>query len=199
LFYFLSAYSAYTYFDGLGIRVLVDYYSVFALLGAKLFMNLESEKLLFIGILAIALFFSAMSLLYSYQSKKDILLQSGMTRKQWQYVFLKTDKSYQNVLGGSNDLTPYSKEKVKPVLEKNAEAIPFDYTQKDFGVVIPFDSIGFASNRLLVKINVVRKEDFTNASKDAMICIALEDKQKQNKAYTQYTLNEIPASDCCDE
>src|SRR5690606_23155085 len=159
----------------------------------------EAQKLLFTNLLILALFFSAMSLVYSYQGKKEILLRSGMAFSQWKYIFFKTNKSYQNVLGGSNDLTPYSKEKTKPVLEKNAEAIPFDYSQKDFGVVIPFDSIGFASNRLLVKINVARKEDFTNASKDAMICIALEDKQKQNKAYTQYTLNEIPASDCCDE
>jgi len=200
LFYFLSAYSAYTYFDGLGIRVLVDYYSVFALLGAKLFMNLESEKLLFIGILTIALFFSAMSLLYSYQSKKDILLQSGMTRKQWQYIFLKTDKSYQNCLGGSNDLIPYSKEEAKLLLEKTLPLeIPFDYSKKDFGIVIPFDSIGFTSNRVLIKVNVKRSETFANASKDAMICIALEDKQKQNKGYAQFKLNETPSTDCCAE
>lgn len=199
LFYFLSAYSAYTYFDGLGIRTLVDYYGIFALLGAKLFMSVETQKLLFTSLVAGALFFSAMSLVYSYQSKKEILLRSGMTFSQWKYIFFKTNTSYQNALGGSNDLTPYSKEEVKPVLEKNAETIPFDYSQKDFGVVIPFDNIGFNSNRLLVKVNVSRKETFTNASKDAMICIALEDKQKQNKAYTQYKLNEIPASDCCDE
>lgn len=199
LFYFLSAYSAYTYFDGLGIRVLVDYYGIFAFLGAKLFMSVEAEKLLLIGVLTLALFFSIMSLVYSYQSKKEILLHSGMTRKQWQYVFLKTDKLYQHCLGGSHDLTPYSKQEPKLLLEKNAETVPFDYSQKDFGLLISFDSIGFTSNRVQVKINLSRKEKFVNASKDAMICIALEDSLKHNKVYTQFKLNEIPASDCCQE
>ncbi|MBX3165382.1 MAG: hypothetical protein KF900_12985 [Bacteroidetes bacterium] len=199
LFYFLSAYSAYTYYDGFGTRVLVDFYSVFALLGAKLFSSLQTEKFLYITVLAFALFFVLMNVVYSYQARLVILPRSGTTYNQWKYIFFKTNKSYEHVLGGSNDLTPYSKEEANIVLEKNFETLPFDYSEKDFGVIMSFDSIGFTSNRVQIKINVNRTEAFANASKDAVICIALEDKQKQNKTYSQFKLNETPANNCCGE
>ena len=87
LFYFLSAYSAYTYYDGFGIRVLVDFYSVFALLGAKLLMYLHADKFLYITILAFALFFVVMNVMYSYQAKHAILPRAGITYNQWKYIF----------------------------------------------------------------------------------------------------------------
>lgn len=201
LFYFLSAYSAYTYYDGFGIRVLVDFYSVFALLGAKLLMYLHADKFLYLTILAFALFFALMNVMYSYQAKSGILPRAGTTYNQWKYIFFKTDKGYENSLGGSNDLTPYSKEPLKAVLENTLQlSLPFYFSQKEYGTAISFDSLGFNSNRIQVKINTSRTETFANSSNEALLCIAVEDGQtKQNKSYSQFKLNETPSNDCCKE
>lgn len=202
LFYFLASYSAYTYFDGLGIRVLVDFYALFALLGAKLFMLVESKNLVFGTLLLFSMLFSYISLVYSYQEHHNILLRAGMTYNKWKYIFLKTGPDYQNCLGGANDLTPYADKEPAAALEKQASMLaePFDYTKKDFGVVVAFDSIGFNSNQVHLKINCSRKELVQNASKNAMICASFEDRlEHKNKAYAQFLLNETPATNCCEE
>ncbi|MGZ3900934.1 MAG: hypothetical protein ACXVNQ_10835, partial [Bacteroidia bacterium] len=108
LFYFFSSYWAYTYFDGIGIRVLVDYYALFALLGARLFSWVSSKKLVFAGVSTFAFLFAFLNLIYCYQGNRGILPRSGMTYNKWKYIFLKTGKEYQDCLGGGNDLTPYA-------------------------------------------------------------------------------------------
>lgn len=200
LFYFFSSYSAYTYFDGLSIRVLVDYYAVFALLGAKLFANLAAAKVAYNLILASALFFAALNIIYVYQSNRSILLRSGMTFEQWKYVFLKTSPVYRYALGGSHDLAPYSKNHPQAILASSiAFDEPFNFSQKEFGPTVLFHSIGFNSKRIQLRINCSRKELFANASKDAMVCMMLQDKAKQTKSYAQFRLNETPSLTCCDE
>jgi hypothetical protein len=201
LLYFFSAYSAYTYFDGLSIRVLVDYYAIFALLGAKLFTQLAATKLLYSSVLAISLLLVIVNVVYSYQGSRNILLRSGMTFNQWKYIFMRTGKEYRNCLGGSNELTPYAKQHPEASLkDKFYLEQPFDFKQRDFGPALSFDSVGFDSNRLLLKINCGRTEQFANASKDALICVALQDRiTQQNKSYFQFRLNETPATGCCDE
>jgi hypothetical protein len=201
IFYFFSAYCAYTYYDGLGIRVLVDHYAVFALMGAKLFTYFATKKIILNTILLFALGFVFMNLVYCYQINRNILLYAGMNFNKWKHVFLKTGKSYQNCLGGSNDLTPYSAAKPQLLLSDNLKLHePFDYSKKEYGVVSSFDSIGFATNRIQLKVQVNRTELSLNSSKDVLICAILEETDtKKNKNYTQYKLNETPAVNCCDK
>ncbi len=200
LFYFFSAYSAYTYYDGLGIRVLVDYYALFALLGAKLFAALQARKVLYgVGTVA-ALLLVGINMVYCYQGSVNILQRSGMNYNKWKYIFLKTGNEYRECLGGSNDLTPYAEQ--APVASLNANAPlqqPFDFARKDFGLALSFDSIGFISNRIQLKINLGRKENFANSSRDALVCAMLEDKKKKHKSYVQFRLNETPSKSCCPE
>ena len=201
LFYVFSAYSAYTYFDGLGIRVLVDYYSLFALLGGKLFMHLLLQKSIFYSIGTLALFLVTLNLICCYQAENNILARSGMNLQKWKYIFLRTGKSYENCLGGSNDLPPYSK--VKPVISLQGEIkfdAPFQFDHNDYGAAVSFDSIGFSSKRVQLKIKINRREAYTNSSQDVLVCAILENKDKsEKKGYLQFKLNETPASDCCDD
>jgi hypothetical protein len=201
IFYFFSCYSAYTYFDGLGLRVLVDYYAVFALLGAKLFARLYISRLAFTLTLLPALFFALVSVVYSYQASHNILKRSGMTYNQWKYIFFKTGSAYRDCLGGSNDLTPFSKQHPAAILSDSVKfEQPFNFSQKEFGVVLTFDSLRFNSKRILLKLNCARKELFTNASKNALICVSLQNRgTHKSKSYFQFRLNETPAKDCCDE
>lgn len=200
LIYFFSAYSAYTYFDGLGIRVLVDYYAVFALLGAKLFMHFNEKLVLFTSVLIPALVLVLINLVYTYQSSAGILLRSGMNFEKWSYVFLKTSDKYKACLGGMNDYPPYAKTKPSAVLSKELELNqPFDYSGKEYGLVMHFDSLGFSSNRVFLNIHLSRKETSFNSSNRALVCVALEDGQNKTlKSYFQFSLNETPAVDCCE-
>ncbi len=200
LIYFFSAYSAYTYFDGLGIRVLVDYYAVFALLAAKLFMHFNEKLVLFTSVLIPALVLVFINLVYTYQSSAGILLRSGMNFEKWSYVFLKTSDKYKACLGGMNDYPPYAKTKPSAVLSKELELNqPFDYSGKEYGLVMHFDSLGFSSNRVFLNINLSRKETSLNSSQGALVCVALEDGQNKTlKSYFHFSLNETPAVDCCE-
>lgn len=200
LFYFFSSYWAYTYFDGLGIRVLVDYYAVFALLGAKLFESLHSGSLLNSSALAMAFVFLIINVVYMYQANRGILLRAGMNFNKWKYVFMRTDARYQNCLGGSNELSPYAK--IKPPLAlRSALQLdkPFDFTNSEFGPSLRFDSLGFDSNRISVKLACGRREKYLNSSNEALICVSIENSNtKINKAYEQFRLNETPSLSCCE-
>lgn len=200
LFYFFSAYWAYTYFDGLGIRVLVDYYALFSFIGAKLFVSLAGKPVAYNLLTLAAAFFMFLSLVYTYQANRGILLRAGMTYHKWKYVFLRTAPQFQNCLGGSNELAPYSKEEQKVVLSETMKfSAPFNYAQKEYGVGFSFDSIGFRSNRVHLKIKCSRKELFLNASKDALVCMVLENKKANvYKTFIQFKLNETPATACCE-
>lgn len=198
LFYFFSAYSAYTYYDGIGIRVLVDYYAVFALFGAKLFTAVETQKVLFSSLTTVAFLLASLNLVYCYQISHGIMLRSGMTFKQWKYIFMRTGNDYQNSLGGCNDLVPYSKEPVSAALVSGTNST-FDYAKKDFGISAAFDSIGFASKRIFMKLTIARKEAYPNSSRGAMLCAELQDKAGNKKSNMQFKLNETPSSTCCEE
>lgn len=201
LFYFFASYWAYTYFDGIGIRVLVDYYALFAFFGAKLFSVLAGSKLAYLPAAA-ALFFAMLGIIYNYQVERGIIYKAGMTYAKWKYVFLKTAPEFQNCLGGSYDFKPYSKQHPTTAILSNEVAFvqPFDFTKKEFGVVLSFDTLKFNSNRIHLKIDVNRRELELNASKDAMVCAMLDDGiSKEHKSYFQFKLNETPASDCCEK
>jgi len=145
--------------------------------------------------------FSYFSLIYTYQANRSIMLRAGMTYTKWKYIFLKTGKDYQNCLGGSHELKPYAAK--QPLVSLSAEMpdnTSFDYTGKDFGLNMYFDSLGFNSNRIHLKVDCKRREKTMNAAKDAFICMSLEDKAThKNKYYAQFKLNEVPSTTCCEE
>ena len=201
LFYFFASYWAYNYFDGLGIRVLVDYYALFSFLGAKFFVHLLGKTMIYNSFVFLATLLVAVNLIYCYQANRNILLRAGMTFTKWKYIFLKTGAQYQNVLGGSNELTPYSEKVQNAVFSKEVEFNePFNFSQKEYGPALTFDSIGFHSRRIQLKMDLQRKELFLNASKEAMICVVLEDgKSGKSKSYTQFKLNEAPSLNCCEQ
>ncbi len=200
LFYFFSAYSAYTYYDGIGIRVLIDYYAVFAVFGAKLFSAFESNKAMLISLSTLSFALLAINLVYAYQSSHRIILRSGMTYSQWKYTFMRTGSRYENCLGGSNDLLPFSKNPVPASLSGEAvTSAPFDFSNKEFGPSLMFDRIGFISRRICMKLKIKRTEAFANSSRDAWVCAVVEDQAGNRKGYQQFRLNETPSQSCCEE
>ena len=195
LVYFFASYWAYTYFDGLGIRVLVDYYALLTIIGAKVADAVLSSKLLSIITSPVIIFLVALNLVYCYQNNRSIILRSGMNFEQWKYTFLKVGKKYHGCLGGANDLIPYSKNHPQAFLTKQYH-LPqaFDYSGKEFGLALEADSLGVTSNRLHFVIEVEREEVKRNASKNALICINVLDKTKNESHLNYYIkLNETPS------
>ncbi|MDI9339109.1 MAG: hypothetical protein QM534_00955 [Sediminibacterium sp.] len=198
LIYFFASYWAYTYFDGLGIRVMVDYYAFLAVIGARLTELVLQTKLFTILSAVLVSALVVLNLVYCYQNNRGILLRAGMTFEQWRYIFFKTGKQYQGCLGGANDLTPYAKQHPKPFMEKKMQGQEaFDYTGKEFGMELRLDSLGVKSSRLHFKIRLEREEDTINSSSDAQLVLQFEHATDPGKPYlySAVKLNGVPSSE----
>jgi len=114
--------------------------------------------------------------------------------------FLRTGKAYEQVLGGSNDLQPFSKN--NPVAALNSSlpfGQPYDFSGTDYGPAVRFDSLGFASKRIQLKMTIRRKEKTINSSNQALLCAMIENKNDPARTkYMQFRLNETPSLNCCD-
>lgn len=197
VFYLFSCHWAYTYFDGLSIRPMVDIMPVFAVLGAKLISSVHG-KMKALAVPALSLFL-ILNLVTCYQYKAGILPAASMNYAKYKYIFLKTDIKYAGVLGGCNDLLPYSKHHPaksfsyeSPLGEKEI----FDYSNKEYGLAYEIPAIGFSSSKIHIKASLQRRESVLNASEKALIVFSIESTTdaKKNTAYIK--LNDTPSETC---
>lgn len=196
VFYLFSCHWAYTYFDGLSIRALVDFYAVFALLGAILLNKLTTIKVKSLTGAGIALTV-IFNLLFCYQYKAGILPPAGMNYAKFSYIFFKTDKKYVGVLGGCNDLLPYAKKHPSASFKyENTfnETEIFSYHENEFGVSYEVPQLGFATSKIYVTVELRRKESALNASQNALLVLHIEGQDKSTKNYQAYKLNDTPAT-----
>lgn len=200
LFYFFSAYWAYTYFDGLGIRVLVDYYALFALFGGIMFEELFADTKAIAAALAVCGIAMLLNLVYTYQANRGIILRAGMNYEKFRYVFLRTSPEYADRLGGSSELVPFSSTHPAPLFEGSAQISgSYHFRGQEFGPAITVNRIGEESNRLHVALQCGWKEVSPGSSDQAQLCMHVEDPAtKESRSYTQFRLNEVPAGDCCE-
>jgi len=198
VFYLFSCHWAYTYFDGLSIRPMVDFYAVFAILGAKLISFTRGKiKTVTSSGLGLCLF---LNLITCYQYKAGILPPTGMNFEKYRYIFLKTDKKYAGVLGGCNDLLPYAKEHPARSFsyENTFDATKhLDCTNNEF----PFSystPLAFNTSKLYVKAKMNRKENKLNSSSDAGLVFTVESPEKVVRNVQMFKINDTPSSKCCD-
>ncbi len=197
VFYLFSCHWAYTYFDGLSIRPMVDFMPVFAILGAKLISSLHS-KFKTVTVSALGLLF-VLNLITCYQYKAGILPSVSMNFGKFKYIFLKTDKKYSKVLGGCNDLLPYSKhhpEKSFSYESPLGDKEVFDYKDKEYGLAFQVPALGFNTSKIYIKASLQRRESAVNASLKALIVFSIES-EAGDKSNTQYIkLNDTPSEVC---
>lgn len=198
-FYFFSCYWAYTYFDGFGIRVLVDYYSVFGVLAAYLFTAVKGKLVLQGSLYSVAAALLLLNFIYTYQANRGILLRAGMNFNMWRYVFLKTDKVYQNSLGGAHEMKPFASAAPELMLADSIrENLPFDFSENEFGPALDHLQLRRNTNRFRVELVLARKEITQGASDAAMLVVSVDNPEtRSNKAYQTFKLNETPATGCC--
>lgn len=200
IFYLLSCHWAYTYFDGLSIRALVDFYPVFAIVGVKLFSGkvIGYAKSLSLSAISASVL---LNLIFCFQYKAGILPPAGMNKEKFTYIFLKTDRKYAGVLGGCNDLLPYSKNhpEASYVFENNFNEIEFfNYKEKEYGVAYEIPQLGFATSKIYVKVELKRKEAEFNSSCNALLVLDIQSPDKKTKNFQAYKLNDVPSENCCE-
>lgn len=188
-FYLFSCYWSYNYYDGLGIRTFVDFYSLFSILLAILLTYLAGKKIKYAAALIIT-GAALLNIVYCYQYQANIMLHSGMTYQKYKYIFLKTDKSYTNVLGGAIDLQPYATEPPPMIYSyDNKDTLSFNNSEYGLTQKVP---LSFPTNELHLKINMKRKQESPNASFNAYLVVQIESDKGEVKKYEAHRLNDIP-------
>lgn len=200
VFYILSSHWAYTYFDGISIRAFVDFLPVLALPGAALIKKVSEIKIKPVALSGITLA-ALFNLIICYQYKAGIIPPAGMNFEKFKYVLFKTDKKYAGVLGGCNDLRPYSKKHPEASLKyenKFDSTEYFTYKENEFGVEYRLEKLGFSTSKIFVRVKLKRKEAELNNSEKALLVLDIQNAAGEKKSYQAYKLNDAPASDCCE-
>lgn len=199
--YLFSSHWAYTYFDGLGIRPLVEYYAIFALLGALLLSWLPRMKR--VAVSAIFVLCVGLNLVYCYQFKTGILASSSMNYNKFKYIFLKTGAQYANVLGGCMDTPPYKNPQPAASFSHTESFADrtggyYAFNDNEFGVEYKIPAISFNSNKLYVKVSLKRKEAKLKASEASLVALSVESPAHESKNFEAFKLNDAPPEDCCE-
>lgn len=197
MIYVFSSWWCWTYFDGIGTRPVVDFYILAAIGLAYLLNALNSLARKWTMGIALALCV-AFNLVICYQYKEGIIQGSGMNFEKFSYVFLKTDPTYKQVLGGCYDLPPFSAEKKTPVKSHSntydeQKTGFFNYAQKEWGVEYKSGRLAVDSRKLHVTISFDRLQTVPNGTKDAVIALSLNDQQNSCKFWHSFKLDEVPA------
>jgi hypothetical protein len=100
LVYFLSSWWNWFYGDSLGMRSMIDFYSLFLIPIALMVQKLMQRKAAVAFLSVFVLLTMGLNLLQSYQYHSRIIHPDAMTKEKYWYVFLKTSEGYRGVLGG---------------------------------------------------------------------------------------------------
>ena len=99
LVYFLSSWWNWFFGDSFGMRAMIDYYPIFAILLALGFSALSKIRAGKIFLSLFLLLIVPLNLVQAYQYEVGILHPDSMNKDKYWHVFFKTDKAYRNVLG----------------------------------------------------------------------------------------------------
>ncbi len=113
LIYVFSSWWNWYYGDGFGMRPMVEYYSLFTVVIALWVISTRKYFKLFV--LFIALLFSVLNMVQSYQYFVGIITPDSMTKKAYWHQFFKTSNEYRNVVGSSDEYF-YGKLSGEPLL-----------------------------------------------------------------------------------
>lgn len=147
--YVLSSWWNWFYGDSFGMRPMVDYFALFAIVLAFLLQKIEKQKMIasVIGLFAVATI--GLNLLQTYQYQVRILHPDAMTKDKFWYVFLKTSASYKDVLGGFPEAyfgSLDTHERQNYFLNMEERAVPWSFS----GIAVALDAF---SGKQLAQLN----------------------------------------------
>ena len=212
LVYTFSSWWNWYYGDGFGMRPMVEYYGLFALV-ISLWVN-KLNPLAKGVLLMVVLLFSALNIGQTYQYSKGIIHVDSMTREAYKYVFLRTSDQYRNVVG-SADEDFYGKLSSQPLLtttsdfeghsvgwtaSKHNDTILFRSSKNSyrfdektpystsFNVVI--DSV--LHHRIYLMASLYFFEPSENAAQQALYVVDVRDSDNNPKFYKAFKVKRVP-------
>lgn len=187
VFYFLSSWWNWYYGDSYGMRPMIDYYSI-AFLPLAFGLNKLTEKKKFFIYVLIAVFV-LLNLIQTYQYYHQIMSRYDMNFEKYKYIFLKTSKNYEGVLGGNSDIRPYHKDKLQLYnsISKN----------KSFTIVNSSKKFSFNLQKLKVnkplfaKVSFKAKYEKTRINNSKFLYHLKNEKDEYYYSYS-FNINNIP-------
>lgn len=147
LLYIFSSWWNWFYGDGFGMRPMVDFYALFALVIAIWIEHLKKWQRILILILALPL--TALNLVQTYQYNKGIIHVDSMTKEAYSYTFLKTDPKYRNVVGDADEFY-YGTLSYEPLVSSRNN---FETAVEGWSPAISVDTLHFYSPKHSMKMN----------------------------------------------
>ncbi|MCF8229382.1 MAG: hypothetical protein K9J24_10585 [Bacteroidales bacterium] len=213
--YFISSWWNWYYGDSFGMRPYIDYYAFFAVLLAYLlglFQNKASKymaALVFICVVFLNIF-------QTWQYQNSIIHHAGMNENKYWYVFLKSDKSYVNSLGGmpesiykEDELVLLDKFRnsfdqskegwhVKKTEIRNMQGSPdtvcaFD-RETEFGCTLslPAKDFHLFKSEYFIKVNLDMMEVDTNAAMHTYFVASVTTAEGVKKFYKSFRMKALP-------
>ncbi len=212
LIYIFSSWWNWFYGDGFGMRPMVDYYGLFALVIA---LWVDKLKPLVKGVLLlIVLLLSVLNIIQTYQYSKGIIHVDSMTREAYQYVFLRTSDKYRNVIGSADEYF-YGKLSDQPLLSttNTFEGHPTGWTESKHNDTLLFNSsknsycfdeeAPFSTSFNVVIDSVLHHrtyliaslyffEPVENAAQKALYVVDVRDSTDNQKFYKAFKIKRVP-------
>ena len=117
--YVFSSWWNWLYGDSFGMRPMVDFYALFLLIIALATEKIK-KKVFTIFLIIFTAAAAFLNLFQTYQYSKGILHPDSMTKEAYWYVFLKSDKKYEGVIGDFDEYF-YGKLSEKPFFKTRSD------------------------------------------------------------------------------
>jgi len=211
--YVFSSWWNWYYGDGFGMRPMVDYYGLFALVIAWWMEKLKPMARTLV--LVVIVLFSALNVIQTYQYSKGIIDVDSMTKEAYEYVFLRTSDRYRNVVG-SGDESFYGKLTSRPLLKSinSFEVKPVGWSSPAsidtnifkslsrrfaFNKNVPYSSsFNFvfdtliSKNKLYLKLSLYYLEPTADAACEALYVVDIRDSLNKLRFYKAFRLKRLP-------
>lgn len=205
------------YGDGFGMRPFIDFYGVFAILIA-IFLNslpIKGAFSFFKGVMIVLVF---LNLFQTWQYLQGIIHPFDMDKEKYRYVFLRSDSTHINCLGGSKESPFYNADLRKPyrVFEHDLEKVQpgwnDQYRKPDSihsfsgrflgpldslhyyspGLDMRADSFAPGGGKLFCKVSLMINDSTPGASDLAYLVISIDSIDKGFNYWNGLRLNGIP-------
>ena len=112
--YVVSSWWNWYYGDGFGLRAFIDYYGVFALL-LGLLINMCRTRLGEVLVIVLLTLFVFVNLVQTWQYTHLVIQPNSMNATKYKYIFMRTDSSVVNCLGGNEEIAGFTINLHRPV------------------------------------------------------------------------------------
>jgi hypothetical protein len=216
--YIIASWWNWYYGDGFGLRAFIDYYGIFAILLAMVINKIRPG----IGLALCILFLSPfvlLNLVQTWQYTHQVIQPNSMNAAKYHYVFMKTDSSMINSLGGNDEIADYDVNLNRPVLtctssfEKPEEnwvlnsiiatgsACSGEHAgyldslhQFSPAIVIRAEKLGKLPDTFHVKGEIMIRDSVPGASNGALVVLSMDSIQRGENYWRGFPVNDIPVT-----